>query len=75
MFTTSHCGATIEWDLYYFIVQKFILTDIQALEEGEYITFDWYSEDEIIDLARNGSISEDRTKGVLWEYFLKNKES
>ncbi|MBX9809018.1 NUDIX domain-containing protein [Candidatus Gracilibacteria bacterium] len=75
LFTTSHCGATIEWDLYYFIVQKFILTDIQALEEGEYITFDWYSEDEIIDLARNGSISEDRTKGVLWEYFLKNKES
>jgi len=73
LFTISHCGATIEWDLYYFIVREFIMTDTQALEEGEFITFDWYSEEQIIELVRNWSISEDRTKGILWEYFLKNK--
>lgn len=75
LFTISHCGATIEWDLYYFIVHDFVETWTQNLGEGEYITFDWYSETQIVDLVRDWSISEDRTKGILWEYFLKNKTS
>ena len=53
LFTISHCGAIIEWDLYYFIVREFIMTDTQDLGEGEYITYDWYSEDQIVDLVRN----------------------
>jgi 8-oxo-dGTP pyrophosphatase MutT (NUDIX family) len=71
----SHCGATIEWDLYYFIIRDFTETGKQNLGDDEFITFDWYTQDEIIDLVKNKSISEDRTKGILWEYFLKNKTS
>lgn len=52
LFTISHCGATIEWDLYYFIVREFVMTGAQDLGEGEYITYDWYSEDQIINLVR-----------------------
>lgn len=53
LFSISHCGATIEWDLYYFIVREFVMTDTQDLGEGEYITYDWYSQDQIVDLVRN----------------------
>jgi 8-oxo-dGTP pyrophosphatase MutT (NUDIX family) len=71
-FHLSHCGATIEWDLYYFATSVFEETGFQDLWEDEYITFDWYSFDEIMDLVREWKISEDRSKGVLWEYYLKN---
>jgi ADP-ribose pyrophosphatase len=71
LFSLSHCGATIEWDLYYFIIREFEMTGAQDLGEGEYITFDWYTQDEVIEFVRSGQMSEDRTKGVLWEYFLK----
>lgn len=71
LFSLSHCGATIEWDLYYFIVREFQMTGAQDLGEGEYITFDWYTQDEVIEFVRTWQMSEDRTKGVLWEYFLK----
>lgn len=71
LFSLSHCGATIDWDLYYFIIREFQMTASQDLGEDEFITFDWYTERQIIDLVRSGQISEDRTKGVLWEYFLK----
>ena len=66
----SHCGATIEWDLYYFLVRDFTETGKQDLGEGEYITFDWYSREQITEYVRDKKISEDRTKGILWEYFL-----
>jgi ADP-ribose pyrophosphatase len=52
LFSLSHCGATIEWDLYYFLIRDFTETGKQDLGEGEYITWDWYSEDEIIALVR-----------------------
>ncbi len=75
LLSVSHCGATIEWDLYYFIIREFVLTDEQELGEDEYITFDWYTYEQIVDLVSHWCISEDRTKGILWEYFLKNKTS
>ncbi len=71
-FSISHCGSMIEWDLYYFIVREFEMTPSQDLGEDEFITFDWYTQDQIVDLVRAGQISEDRTKGILWEYFLKH---
>ncbi len=70
LFKISHAWATIEWDLYYFIVKEFQETGKQNLWDGEYITFNWYSKEEIVDFVRNWEISEDRTKGILWEYFL-----
>ncbi len=73
LFHLSHCGATIEWDLYYFIIREFHQTGAQSLGEDEFITFDWYTQEQILDLVRAWMMGEDRTKGVLWEYFLKNR--
>lgn len=72
LFIISPCWATIEWDLYYFIVSDFDDTGMQDLEEWEYITFDWYNERDIIELVRKNEISEDRSKWILWQYFLQN---
>ncbi|MBP9812435.1 NUDIX domain-containing protein [Candidatus Gracilibacteria bacterium] len=74
LFRLSHCGATIEWDLYYFIVRNFTLTGKQDLGEGEYITFEWYTKEELTQFVMSGEFSEDRTKGILWEYFLTKYE-
>jgi predicted NUDIX family NTP pyrophosphohydrolase len=52
LFSLSRCGATIEWDLYYFLVREFEMTGTQDLGEGEYITFDWYTHEDIIELVR-----------------------
>jgi hypothetical protein len=51
LFSISHCGATIEWDLYYFIIRDFEETGTQDLGEGEYITFDWYKKEEIVEFV------------------------
>lgn len=48
-FHLSHCGATIEWDLYYFIIREFKQNGMQDLGEDEFITFDWYTQEQIID--------------------------
>ncbi len=52
LFSISHCGSMIEWDLYYFIVREFEMTPSQDLGEDEFITFDWYTQDQIIELVR-----------------------
>lgn len=52
LFHLSHCGATIEWDLYYFIIREFNQNGMQDLGEDEFITFDWYTHEQIIDLVR-----------------------
>ena len=62
LLSISHCGATIEWDLYYFLVRDFTETGTQDLGEGKYITLDWYSREDITELVRDKKISEDRTK-------------
>ena len=68
----SHCGATMEWDLYYFIVRDFELTHEQDLGEGESITYDWYTRDSIIELIQKWEMSEDRSIGVLLLYLIKS---
>ena len=72
LFRVSHCGATIEWDLYYFLVRDFVQTGKQDLGDGEYITYEWYDREQILQCVRDWLISEDRTNGILWQYFLKN---
>jgi ADP-ribose pyrophosphatase len=67
-------GATIEWDLYYFLVKDFIEHKSgQKLEDGEKISINWYSLDEVKKLCLSGKISEDRTLGVLLTFLEKNK--
>lgn len=66
-FYTSICGATVQWDLYYFvanITNKQIGT--QALEDGEDITLAWYDFAKARELALDpAKMSEDRSVAVL----------
>lgn len=64
---TSVCGATVEWDLYYFIcaVANENLA-AQELEEGEDISVGWYTTEEVRELALSPqTMSEDRSAAVL----------
>jgi ADP-ribose pyrophosphatase len=61
-------GPTIEWDLYYFLVDKFTETN-QDLEFGENITIEWLDYKEAIDLCLSGKMKEDRSVGVLMKFF------
>jgi 8-oxo-dGTP pyrophosphatase MutT (NUDIX family) len=69
--TTSKAGATVEWDLYYFIVENFTENqDGQELEEGEDITIERKTRDEVKELCLRGEIREERSVGVLLKFLL-----
>ncbi len=66
-FHKSICGATVVWDLYYFVVKEFIESS-QDLEEGEDITFEFVDKDKVKKMCLDGSISEERSALVLLRY-------
>ncbi len=69
----SHAGATVTWDLYYFITDSIIeATWWQELESGEVITQDWYSTTQILNLIKDWKMQEDRTIWMLFKFFLEN---
>lgn len=63
----SVCGATVVWDLFYFVVNEFIESS-QNLEEGEDITFQFVDKEEVKKMCLDGSISEERSALVLLRY-------
>jgi len=66
LITIATAGATVDWDLYYFIVRKYQkLPNGQQLEHGEDIEITWMSPDEIRAAARDGKMQEWRSVGVL----------
>ena len=68
----SHAGTTIEWDLFYFVVDDFENSkEGQQLEHGEIIKPVWKTFDEIKKMCLNGDIKEDRSVGILLKYILK----
>lgn len=69
---TTHAGATVEWDLFYFIVDEFEdSANGQELEIGEAITTEWKTFEEIREMCKEGEIHEDRTLGVLLRFLLR----
>ncbi len=69
-FTTTYAGATIVWDLFYFIVDEFENSESgQELETGEIISAEWKTFEEVKKMCTEGDISEDRTIGVLFRFF------
>ena len=75
-FATTKSGATVIWDLIYFIIDDFDENiNGQSLETGEVIETEWKSFDEVRELCKNGSFSEDRTLGVLFKFFLQYPRS
>lgn len=76
LYTISCDGASVVWDLYYFIINDYeIIDEGQELEENEIIDgFVWKTQDEIIKMCLDKQIHEERTVGVLLSYILKNKK-
>lgn len=72
----SHDGAGVIWDLYYYEITDYkVSEDGPKLEEDEVIEgFVWKDYDEIIDLCIQREIHEERTVGVLLPYVLEKKK-
>jgi 8-oxo-dGTP pyrophosphatase MutT (NUDIX family) len=70
-FATSRAWATVEWDLYYFLVNAFEESEHgQELEDGEDISIERKTREEVKQLCLNGEIREERTVGVLLKFLL-----
>lgn len=68
-FYTSQCGATVEWDLYYFVGEvPNEITGKQKLESGENIEIAWFSPREAMNIALSGEMREDRSVAVLMRF-------
>lgn len=64
--TKATAGATVEWDLYYFLVKEYEEhPDGQSLEQGEDISITWMNIDEVKEAIKNGQMQEWRSAGVL----------
>lgn len=73
LITISKAGSTVAWDLYYFEVKSFSeLQSGQELEDGEDITIQWVSIDDLKSLILRDKLKEDRSVGVLFKYLLRN---
>lgn len=64
---TSTCGATVQWDLLYFVSDSWRKSS-QKLETGEHIETVEVGFDEAQKLALDGSMSEERSALVLLRY-------
>jgi ADP-ribose pyrophosphatase len=68
-FLTSNAGATVTWDLFYFIVDDFEESK-QKLDLGEVIYPEWKTFEEAKEMCLNGEVKEDRSVGVLLRFLL-----
>lgn len=64
---TSILGATMQWDLLYFVIKESTRGE-QALEHGEDIEVVEVARDEAISMCLDGRISEERSALVLLRY-------
>jgi len=67
---TSVAGLTIQWDLFYFVVDDFTQGE-QKPEDAEIIHPEWKTFDEAKQLCLEGKMSEDRSVGVLLRFLGK----
>jgi len=66
---TSVCGATVDWDLYYYTASvSSEMIGEQQLETGENIQVEWCSPAQVLEYLLRGDISEDRSAAVLFRY-------
>jgi len=72
LFHKSICGATVEWDLYYFVVRDFT-SEAQHLEEGEVIELAPTTILEAQAMCLDGRIDEERSAMTLLRFLNKNQ--
>lgn len=66
--TTSGCGATMEWDLYYFLCRRWEPLDSQSLEDGEKISLEWTPLSDVLLNALTGKMAEGRSVSELAKF-------
>lgn len=72
--TISRCGATIEWDIYYFLCTNWNPPEGKVIpHEDEDITTLWENFENIKELCLNGNISEERSAIQLLRYIYKTE--
>lgn len=71
-FAISKNGATVEWDLYYFVADSYREIGSINRELGEVIDVEWVNISKVLELIKNGEFAEDRSVGVLMRYFMVN---
>lgn len=69
----SKCGATIEWDLYYFVVTRYeeVGKDLKDTEDAEIIESRELSKEELREVALSGAMNEDRSVAMILKYLNK----
>ncbi len=68
-YQTAHCGATVDWDLYYFVIDDWEEHgDGQDLEAGEVIDTAWTPVDRVREMCLAGEMQEYRSVGVLLRF-------
>ncbi len=70
-FHKSICGTTVEWDLYYFVVNAYGKAE-QEFDEGEDITVETFDRETVKKMCLDGSINEERSALVLLKYLSQN---
>lgn len=72
-FAVSKCGATMEWDLYYFVVKKYLEVEknLKDTESMEIVGSVIVSKEELQEKALSGLINEDRSVAVILKYLNK----
>ncbi len=68
LFKKSTCGATVEWDLYYYTTNDFTEQVENNPDEGEQIEKMWVSFNEASEMCMNGKISEERSAITLLNF-------
>lgn len=72
----SHCGLTVEWDLYYFLVEEY--TDLSGVavqkSEYEFIESCWVDYAAALELCLNGGVTEARSAYEIMRYILQNQK-
>ena len=72
---TSKCGATVEWDLYYFIVEEYKKrSEGQQLEHGENIQVVELPFEEVKRICLEGGMQEERSVAILLRYLHKQNK-
>jgi len=69
----SICGATVEWDLYYYSTDNFKDLGENSPDAGEKIEREWKSVKEVLEMCEYGRISEDRSVVALMNFINDKK--
>jgi ADP-ribose pyrophosphatase len=70
----STCGATVKWDLFFFVARDFAQLNTVDHESGEDLTHDWYDFKTVQAMCLDGRIDEERSAIQLLKFIAKETQ-